>query len=230
MKKKQITVAAALLCAFALAQEVSQAETAVVPETTAEQTSAADETVPAPSEDDPTQEKLWSQGYEDGYKEGYDAGLIDGEAQERAASDGAAEEAYKQGFADGKDAAKEELGEQQIEKQEVKISGQFTATVRVLMPDYLNDYDTIRAAVVQGFQSTPSFIMTQPDTLKPLREGEQYTFILKEQTVYMDPTDLFDGEFSIEGLAGMYIEFSEVRAPKDGEGGLDSDRLHYEKN
>lgn len=204
---------------------ISTETTVSTTETTAAETTLP-ETLPPPSEDDPTQEKIWSQGYE----EGYAAGLIDGESQERIASDAASEEAYKEGYNDGYDAAKEELSGTTAELQEVKISGKFSATVRKLTPDYTYDETTIRAVLLQGFQMTPTFITTEPDTLKSLKEGEIYTFVLKEQTAYFDPTELWDdGSFSIDALAGKHIEFETVRAPQDGEVGLDTDRLHYEK-
>lgn len=62
---------------------------------------------------------------------------------------------YEKGYSDG---LKANSIEPQTEEVEVKVSGDFTATVHDLIPDYCYDSETNRAAVVHFFKMVRSFL------------------------------------------------------------------------
>ncbi|MCI9114349.1 MAG: hypothetical protein HFF96_08870 [Oscillibacter sp.] len=114
----------------------------------------------------------------------------------------------------------------------VKVTGEFTATVWELIPDYVTDYETPRMAVVTLFQSTPFTIYTGELT-KHLEEGKTYVFevemsrydIITRQE-YESGTLLINPEVAFSMYPSLYI--SNFRPAEESDWGLDSVHLAYE--
>lgn len=113
----------------------------------------------------------------------------------------------------------------------VKVKGDFTATVRSLVPDYVTDYETPRMAVVTLFQSGPFTIDTM-DLTQFLEEGETYVF-----EVGMSDYDIITGQeyesgtlLNPEVAFSMYpsLYISNFRPAEEEDCGLDSVHLEYE--
>lgn len=112
--------------------------------------------------------------------------------------------------------------------QSVMIKGQFTATVRALMPDYVYDDKTVQAAVLQLFQDMPFFISMTPEICAQLTVGETYVFHIPEQELTTEKTNLFDGSLlSPDAVIRSYAAIDSVRAPQDDEIGLDTWNVTY---
>lgn len=141
-----------------------------------------------------------------------------------------------------RDALQTELRETQAELQElqneeepsdtvlVKLKGDFTATVRALIPDYVTDYETPRMAVVSLFQSTPFTIYTGEFT-KQLEVGEIYVFEVEMRSFEeisreeYESGSLLDPEVALD----MYsLHISGFRPAEEKDCGLDSVHLRYE--
>lgn len=113
----------------------------------------------------------------------------------------------------------------------VKVTGEFTATVRALIPDYVTDDETPRMAVVTLFQSTP-FTLFGVDADR-LEVGETYVF-----EVEMDRCqDITREEYESGSLLTPeiilpmyhpYIRISGFRLAEEKDCGLDSVHLEYE--
>ena len=113
----------------------------------------------------------------------------------------------------------------------VKVTGEFTATVRELIPDYVTDYETPRMAVATLFQSTPFTIYTGELT-KHLEAGETYVFEVEmsrydiitrqeyESGTFLNP------EVAFSMYPSLYI--SNFRPAEESDWGLDSVHLAYE--
>ena len=65
------------------------------------------------------------------------------------------------------------------------ISGTFTATVRQLIPDYVQSDTENGAAVVTGFQSPPFVVPLGDDIISQLKVGKTYKFEIVETKVTM---------------------------------------------
>ncbi len=63
------------------------------------------------------------------------------------------------------------------------ISGTFTATVRQLIPDYVQSETENGAAVVTGFQSPPFVVRLGDDKIAQLKVGKTYKFEIVEAKV-----------------------------------------------
>ena len=136
--------------------------------------------------------------------------------------------------------AEAELGELQapaavpvevLETVTVKVKGDFTATVRELIPDYVTDYETPRMAVVSLFQSLPFTIYTGELT-KHLEAGETYVFEVRmsrydiiTRQEYESGT-LLNPEVAFSMYPSLYI--SNFRPAEESDWGLDSVHLAYE--
>ena len=113
----------------------------------------------------------------------------------------------------------------------VKVTGEFMATVRALIPDYVTDDETPRMAVVTLFQSTP-FTLVGVDADR-LEVGETYVF-----EVEMDRCqDITREEYESGSLLTPeiilpmyhpYIRISGFRLAEEKDCGLDSVHLEYE--
>jgi len=134
-----------------------------------------------------------------------------------------------------RDALREELQKQQEKSPgtvTVKVTGEFTATVRSLIPDYETDDETPYMAVATLFQSTPFTIYTGELT-KHLEEGETYVFevemsrydIITRQE-YESGTLLINPEVAFSMYPFLYI--SNFRPAEESDCGLDSVHLAYE--
>ena len=133
-----------------------------------------------------------------------------------------------------RDALREELQKQQEKSPgtvTVKVTGEFTATVRSLIPDYETDDETPRMAVVTLFQSTPFTIYTGELT-KHLEEGETYVFEV-EMSRYdiitrqeYESGTLLNPEVAFSMYPSLYI--SNFRPAEESDWGLDSVHLAYE--
>ena len=125
------------------------------------------------------------------------------------------------------------LQEQQAKSPDtvtVKVTGEFTATVRSLIPDYETDYETPRVAVVTLFQGTPFTIYTGEFT-KQLEAGETYVFEV-EMNRFEDVSreeyesgSLLDPEVA---LSVYHLRISGFRPAEEKDCGLDSVHLEYE--
>ncbi|MCI9332089.1 MAG: hypothetical protein HFG05_07950 [Oscillibacter sp.] len=134
-----------------------------------------------------------------------------------------------------RDALREELQKQQEKSPgtvTVKVTGEFTATVRSLIPDYETDDETPYMTVATLFQSTPFTIYTGELT-KHLEEGETYVFevemsrydIITRQE-YESGTLLINPEVAFSMYPSLYI--STFRPAEESDWGLDSVHLAYE--
>ena len=133
-----------------------------------------------------------------------------------------------------RDALREELQKQQEKSPgtvTVKVTGEFTATVRSLIPDYETDDETPRMAVVTLFQSTPFTIYTGELT-KHLEAGETYVFEV-EMSRYdiitrqeYESGTLLNPEVAFSMYPSLYI--SNFRPAEESDCGLDSVHLAYE--
>ena len=133
-----------------------------------------------------------------------------------------------------RDALREELQKQQEKSPgtvTVKVTGEFTATVRSLIPDYETDDETPRMAVVTLFQSTPFTIYTGELT-KHLEAGETYVFEV-EMSRYdiitrqeYESGTLLNPEVAFSVYPSLYI--SNFRPAEESDWGLDSVHLAYE--
>ena len=113
----------------------------------------------------------------------------------------------------------------------VKVKGEFTATVRELIPDYETDGETPRMAVATLFQSTPFTIYTGELT-KHLEAGETYVFEV-EMSRYdiitrqeYESGTLLNPEVAFSMYPSLYI--SNFRPAEESDWGLDSVHLAYE--
>ena len=136
-----------------------------------------------------------------------------------------------------RDALLEEAELRELQAQEaspdtvlVKLKGDFTATVRALIPDYVTDYETPRMAVVSLFQSTPFTIYTGEFT-KQLEAGETYVFEVEMRSFEeisreeYESGSLLDPEVALD----MYhLHISGFRPAEEKDCGLDSVHLEYE--
>lgn len=110
----------------------------------------------------------------------------------------------------------------------VKVSGSFTVTVRELIPDYLADSITPRAAVVTFFQDGPFVLKLDEAICQELAAGEAFTFLVEEQKVDLPENELGDGGYvSQDALFLRHIAVTGVRAATEEELGLDGWRVTY---
>ena len=133
-----------------------------------------------------------------------------------------------------RDVLREELKKQQEKSPgtvTVKVTGEFTATVRSLIPDYETDDASPYMAVVTLFQSTPFTIYTGELT-KHLEEGETYVFEV-EMSRYdiitrqeYESGTLLNPEVAFSMYPSLYI--SNFRPAEESDWGLDSVHLAYE--
>ena len=115
------------------------------------------------------------------------------------------------------------------QKQQVRISGHFSATVRALLPDYVLDDFTPHVAVLTEFQSAPfSLILgAQAGDLTP---GEVYVFEIEPKEVEI-PLNT-DYQFGPDLALRLYgLKISNIRpadTESDDEWGLQPKGLEYE--
>ena len=136
---------------------------------------------------------------------------------------------YDSGYDDGYSAGYQQgINAQTSGETEVKVSGSFTATVRALIPDYVADSVTPRAAVVTLFQDGSFVLKLDEEICSQLEEGETYTFIVPEQSIFLSDEELYDsGIVSADELMLRHIYVTDFRTPTDDEYGLECWRVNY---
>jgi hypothetical protein len=123
------------------------------------------------------------------------------------------------------------VGQTAAEPMNYLVSGDFTATVRKLIPDYVFDGETPRAAVVTLFQDAPFVLSLSPEICAELQEGETYTFLVEEQEAMLWPNELWpnenneDGMLSEDALILHHVTVSDFRTPEEEEYGLNCWRV-----
>lgn len=106
------------------------------------------------------------------------------------------------------------------------VSGSFTATVRKLIPDYVSDPDTPRAAVVTLFQDGPFVLKLDEQLCTKLQEDKTFTFIVGEQDAELNLWDYSNGGFVQEiALKEHKITVTDVREATEDEYGIDGMRI-----
>ena len=111
----------------------------------------------------------------------------------------------------------------------VTMKGDFTATVRAMIPDYVLDDKSPRMAVVTLFQSSP-FVLYVGDLGEQLEVGETYVFEIKPEEHLEIPMEEYvsgypDPEIDI---IRYNIQVSGFREAREEEYGLESNHLVYE--
>ena len=113
---------------------------------------------------------------------------------------------------------------QEEERVTVHIGGEFTATVRGLIPDYVLDDFTPSVAVVTLFQSEP-FLLFCPSA-EQLETGRSYVFTVKEKQVEMTRAEYEEGSgFADEMISRYGLSISGFRLAGESETGLDADHI-----
>lgn len=143
---------------------------------------------------------------------------------EKSYSDG-----YMHGYADGLSGVQKSSSvSEKTDRIQVMVSGDFTAAVRQLIPDYVTDGTTNRCAVVTLFQDGPFVLKLNEKLCSDLIEGETYTFIVKETETELPSEMLWDdGNVSSDAAVLNYLTVSDVRVPEEDEYGLDCWRVNY---
>lgn len=213
-------------CESSIAAETTTTEsTTTTEQTTTESTTEATTTTTTAATIPPMNDKdtaaVVQNSYKTGYNEGYTAGLKEGaEAQIRI---------YEgQGITPPPQQSRQQT-QQTASKRTVTVSGSFTVTVRALIPDYVTDYTTARAAVVTLYQGEPVVLKLNDTVCSRLTVGQSYTFLVSEQSVSMDASLLnSDGTVSRDALAKRSFHLSNFRAPEEGENGANCWRVKYQ--
>lgn len=117
------------------------------------------------------------------------------------------------------------------DKMLVRISGDFTATVRHLIPDYVLDGTTPQMAVVTLFQDCP-FTLHVGDLAEQLEEGETYVFeIAPKEGVEITAEQYEHGvPFADVAISQYGLRVSGFRVAEESDYGLDADHLVFEKD
>ena len=164
----------------------------------------------------------YEEGYADGYADGYNASPI------QYAEDGVFDRGYAKGYEVGFESGKQyaEPG-QNAAARAVSVSGDFTATVRKLIPDYVAEPGNT-AAVVTLFQDGPFVLKLNADICGQLKEEETYTFLIEEEETELSAEMLReDGCISENALILRQIRVKGVRAPEEHEYGLNCWRVKW---
>lgn len=112
--------------------------------------------------------------------------------------------------------------------RDAEVYGDFTATVRHIIPDYMYDSETPRAAVVTLFQSGPSVLNVGEETASKLKEGETYTFTVREQEMFLNPYQISDdGMIDYDLISELSVK--DFREPTEDELGLNCWRVYYKE-
>lgn len=113
--------------------------------------------------------------------------------------------------------------------QACTVSGNFTATVRKLIPDYVADAETPRAAVVTLFQDGPFVLQLDEHLCSKLQEDKTFTFIVGKQDAELNLWDFSNGGFVQKiALTEQKIRVTDVREATEEEYGLESWRVECE--
>ena len=110
--------------------------------------------------------------------------------------------------------------------EKVFIYGDFTATVRDKIPDYIFDGETPKMAVVTLFQDTP-FVLGLGDLIDSVEIGGTYVFELQPAEIEAESREL---EYPDPAyfLRKYYIGIESIRPAEEGETGLNTVRIFCE--
>ena len=169
-----------------------------------------------------------SHDYQEGYAAGYADGANGNDAQmnEDGIFDQGYAKGYEVGFREGK-----EMGAQTgstSDLRAVRVSGSFTASVRVLTEDYCTVPEKT-CAVVTLFQDGPFLLRLNDFMCSAISEGEIYTFIIEEEDVTLS-SSLLDSASTLvldDALKLGKIRVREIRQPEDNEYGLNCWRVNW---
>ena len=150
------------------------------------------------------------------------------------------EEALAEAMSDGEEAEEElegDIAEAETVPAEagsgtengVLVYGDFTATIRYLMPDYVLDGDTMQVAVVTLFQDSPFAIYLGYEKADGLQVGETYTFEIEETEVFGESDDELSYIDPSYFLREHLISIKSIRPAAEDETGLVCNRLAYTK-
>ncbi len=107
------------------------------------------------------------------------------------------------------------------------IYGEFTATVRDIIPSYVLDDTTPLYAVLTDFQGPPFTVRLSENLIRQIEPDKQYVFEIQEQLI--EPAVSLDGDaiaLTPEVAVALYnIQVEAIRIPKEEEMGLNSNRL-----
>ena len=176
-------------------------------------------TLPPMNDDDVT--ALVKKGYDTGFNEGRALGIKEG-----------AEAQIKIYEGQGITPPVQQPVQQQTAsaKRTVKVSGSFTVTVRALIPDYITDSTTPRAAVVTLYQGEPVVLRLNDTICSRLTAGKNYTFTVNgEKSVTMDASLLnADGSVSRDALAKRSFHLNYFSEATEEEFGANCWRVKYQ--
>jgi len=105
------------------------------------------------------------------------------------------------------------------------ISGNFTVTVRELMPNYVLDDKTPMSAVVTSFQSAPFVLNLNEEIISQLEEGKIYTFEIEEKDVEVTKNQLEEAVFPDVAIPLFNLKIKSVTPAE--ETGLDCNNLKF---
>lgn len=108
------------------------------------------------------------------------------------------------------------VSKEQEDAKKVLISGNFTAIVRGLIPDYSLDETTLNVAIINLFQCGPFAVYVGEEIAAELEQGEIYVFELMETEVEK-VTDATDPETVIPLY---HLRIKSVRLAEDDEWGM----------
>ncbi len=186
----------------------------------------AENSAAAPESSAASENSTASHDYEEGYAAGYADGANGNDAQmnEDGIFDQGYAKGYEVGFREGKEmGAKTGTPSKLIN---VRVWGSFTATVRALTEDYCTMPGNT-CAVVTLFQDMPFVLYLNEDLCKKLTVGNSYTFVIDTETEL--PADLLQDDHSVSSDVCRLnlVRASDVRVPKDDEGGLNCWNVNY---
>lgn len=124
-----------------------------------------------------------------------------------------------------------------MEKEEcvdVRLYGEFTATVRSFIPSYTLDDSTPLVAVLTVFQSGPFTVPMTEELISELDVGETYRFKIEDRILgetYRITTSIL--ERGVPPIGALFYEYNltieSFRKPNENELGLESVNLYWER-
>lgn len=121
--------------------------------------------------------------------------------------------------------------EAERETVDAKLTGSFVATVRLLIPDYVLDNTTPQIAILTEFQTGPYTLWLGEETAAQLKVGETYCFVIEDTPIGEIPREEFEKRYYYIGRdPHRSFDIRTIRAPEEGERGLNSPHISYEEN
>lgn len=113
------------------------------------------------------------------------------------------------------------------EKKPVTINGSFTATVQLLIPDYVLDEVTPSVAVVTSFQSHPFTVYLGKDLASQVKAGESYKFEIEEKNVSLTQEQIETASTAPEVVIPLY-NLKVISVVEVNENGVDTEGLVFD--